>query len=102
GPGTWLGILLIFGLTVHAETPPPEATNLWKFSFDFSLHDNSTLSSPAVAPDGTIYVGAFDGKLHALTPQGKEQWRFQAGREIKSSPAIADDGTIYFGSRDHA
>jgi len=93
---------LLLGQAIGAETPHPLATNLWQFTFDYSLHCNSTGSTPAIAPDGTIYAGAFDGTLHALTPAGQEQWRFQAGREIKSSPAIADDGTIYFGARDRA
>ena len=57
-------------------------------------------SSPAVARDGTIYFGAWNGRLFALRPDGKSKWVFRAGREIKSSPAIAADGTIYFGSRD--
>jgi outer membrane protein assembly factor BamB len=72
------------------------ATNLWSLPLPNSYAD----SSPAVAPDGTIYVGTFYGKLLAATPRGGMKWIFQAGREIISSPAIADDGTIYFGSRD--
>jgi outer membrane protein assembly factor BamB len=95
----WLGCFLLFSLAVHAA-PQEEATRLWAFPFVAGF-DNETFSTPAVAPDGTIYAGSFDGKLYAITPEGKEQWRFQAGREIKSSPAIADDGTIYFGARDH-
>jgi len=55
---------------------------------------------PAVAPDGTIYLGTFNGGLWAVTPDGKKKWVFQAGREIKSSPAIGEDRTIYFGCRD--
>jgi len=103
-PGWWTlaAFLLLWSLSLRAETPRPQATNLWQFTFDYSLHDNATCSTPAVAPDGTVYAGAFDGILHALTPAGQEQWRFQAGREIKSSPAIADDGTIYFGTRDRS
>jgi outer membrane protein assembly factor BamB len=96
------GLILFLGLALHAQTPLTEATNLWTFPFVFSLHYNFSQSTPAVAPDGTIYAAAFDGKLHALSPKGKQVWRFQAGREIKSSPAIADDGTIYFGSRDRS
>jgi outer membrane protein assembly factor BamB len=71
-------------------------TNLWSFH----LAEYECTSSPAVAPDGTIYVGDFTGDLFALTPEGKLKWRFPAGLEIKSSPAVADDGTVYFGSRD--
>lgn len=96
----WLGCFLLSCVAAHAK-PTLEATNLWRLSFDYSLPINASLSTPAVAPDGTIYVGSFDGKLEAISPAGLVQWRFQAGREIKSSPAIADDGTIYFGSRDH-
>ena len=95
----WLGCLLPFCLAVHADITL-EATNLWAFPFGTTVPSYVSLSTPAVAPDGTIYAGGFDGKLHALNPEGKEQWFFKAGREIKSSPAIADDGTIYFGSRD--
>jgi len=100
-PGHWtcLGFLLFFCMAVHAETRPA-STNLWAFPFVKDMSVNESLSTPAVAPDGTIYAGAFDGKLHAIAPDGKERWHFQAGREIKSSPAIADDGTIYFGARD--
>ena len=71
-------------------------TNLWKFR----LPDEGAKSSPALAPDGTIYQGTFAGWLVALTPDGNRKWQFKAGREIKSSPAVAADGTIYFGSRD--
>ena len=76
--------------------PQSGATNLW------SLTPNKGFSgsSPAIADDGTIYIGNFHGELQAITPAGKISWTFDIGREIKSSPAIADDGTIYFGSRD--
>jgi len=79
-------------MACHAQT----ATNLWQFV----LHDYRADSSPAIAPDGTIYEATFLGNLFAVTPDGRRKWTFKAGREIKSSPAIADDGTIYFGSRD--
>lgn len=72
------------------------ATNFW--TFRLASYDNA--SSPAVALDGTIYVGNFTGELCALTPEGKVKWKYQTGLEIKSSPAVATDGTIYFGSRD--
>jgi len=96
-----LAMVLPAGCLVARADALPEATNLWTFKFSHDLEANETFSTPAVAPDGTIYAGAFDGKLYALSPEGKDLWRFQAGSEIKSSPAIADDGTIYFGARDH-
>lgn len=57
-------------------------------------------SSPAIGPDGTIYVGAGDFGLHAVAPDGRVRWRFGASSWIDSSPAIAPDGTIYVGSDD--
>jgi outer membrane protein assembly factor BamB len=76
--------------------PAQPLTNLWQFT----LPDNCYESSPAVAPDGTVYQATFYGNLVAVTAGGKLKWKFKAGREIKSSPAIGADGTIYFGSRD--
>jgi len=55
-------------------------------------------SSPAIAVDGTVYLGLPSGGLHAVTPDGKQKWVFsQNVGAISSSPAIGDDGTIYFG-----
>ncbi|MGO8765807.1 MAG: PQQ-binding-like beta-propeller repeat protein [Limisphaerales bacterium] len=71
-------------------------TNLWAFH----MGNYDSASSPAIAPDGAIYVGSFTGDLLALSPQGVKKWAFPIGMEIKSSPAVADDGTVYFGSRD--
>ena len=56
-------------------------------------------STPAVGPDGTIYVGSHDGRLYALQPaNGAIRWSYNAGTFISSSPAIGADGTLYFGS----
>ena len=87
------GCLLAF--TAAAQNPEA-ATNLWRFE----LPDYFCEASPALAPDGTLYVGTVRGGLIALNPDGKVKWKFKAGREIKSSPAVAGDGTIYFGARD--
>ena len=89
--------LLLAGLLAFSSNAQNVgATNQWQVS----LLSGGTESSPAVAPDGTIYQGTFRGWLLAVTPDGRVKWKFKAGREIKSSPAIAADGTIYFGSRD--
>jgi outer membrane protein assembly factor BamB len=70
------------------------ATNKWEFYIGLSE------TAPAIAGDGTIYVGTFRQELLALDPNGAVKWRFKTGSEIKSSPAIGTDGTIYFGCRD--
>src|SRR5215472_15308937 len=87
-------LFLLAGLVsavAKAQEPPATVTNLWSTL----LPDRGTESSPALAPDGTIYQGTFHGWLVAFTPEGKTKWKFKAGLEIKSSPAIASDGTIF-------
>jgi outer membrane protein assembly factor BamB len=57
-------------------------------------------SSPAIAVDGTIYVGSDDHRFYAINPDGSEKWSFETGGVVMSSPAIANDGTVYVGCSD--
>jgi outer membrane protein assembly factor BamB len=51
-------------------------------------------SSPAVGPDGTMYIGADDQQLRAFNPIGPILWSFSASAPIFSSPvAEVVDGT---------
>jgi outer membrane protein assembly factor BamB len=62
---------------------------------------NYVESSPAVAADGTIYVGSKDSCLYAINPDGSLKWRYQTGGYIFAlSPSVAADGTVYVGSCD--
>jgi outer membrane protein assembly factor BamB len=91
-----LPLLLLFSLLAKPAAWADGAAILWQVK----LPGGGLGSSPAVAPDGTVYQGTFQGWFLAVSPEGKVKWRFKAGLEIKSSPAVADDGTIYFGCRD--
>lgn len=85
----------IFSLTsLRAQ---PDGTPRWAGPFTTGGY---IASSPAVSPDGTIYVGAQDNTLYAIAANGALKWRFQAGDWIDATPAIAPDGTIYVGSWD--
>jgi len=57
-------------------------------------------SSPTIGPDGTIYVGSADKKLHAVNPDGTSKWTFTTGDTVWSSATLTSDGTIYVGSND--
>ena len=60
-------------------------------------------SSPALGPDGTIYV-ARGHHVYAVDPRGEIRWTYEtpARTFVFSSPAVASDGTIYVGGDDHA
>ena len=102
GGASLLGTAILLGFAgwAPAQTPLPVATNLWSVKLGIN-EDGATCSSPALAPDGTLYQAIYEGRLLAISPHGGIRWKFDTGTEteIKSSPAIADDGTIYFGSR---
>ncbi|UTB32412.1 MAG: PQQ-binding-like beta-propeller repeat protein [Methanobacterium sp. ERen5] len=74
-------------------TGPQTNTTKWKYKTGDII-----FSSPALAADGTVYVGSEDGYLYALNGNGALKWKYQTGGVIYSSPAIAADGTIYLGN----
>lgn len=100
----------------------PLGTSLWG---DVGGAFNNVTSSPALSRDGrTLYIGGFDGRLHAISRKtGQERWsvgrtekagirlaerdddgnvlrHFTTAGHIPESPAVGEDGTIYFGSWD--
>ena len=73
----------------------PDGTLKWEYRTGGAIN-----SAPAIAEDGTIYVGTWGDCLHAVySTNGTQKWKFNAhSANIKSSPAIAEDGTIYIGT----
>lgn len=59
-------------------------------------------SSPAIAADGTIYIGMEnDNILFALNPDtGELIWEFPTGGDIRATPVIDSNGVIYIASTD--
>lgn len=65
--------------------------------------------TPAIASDGTIYIGNAQGILSAVDPKTqKVKWTYQTGVDPKQSgfyglpsfPIVDKEGTVYFGSVD--
>jgi outer membrane protein assembly factor BamB len=79
---------------------PLDTLRKWRFRLATG-YDLSLPSSPAIAPDGTIYVGSPDSSLYAINPDGTLKWRYATGGSVRSSPSIAADGTVYVGSCDY-
>ncbi|MCX6841721.1 MAG: PQQ-binding-like beta-propeller repeat protein, partial [candidate division WOR-3 bacterium] len=79
---------------------PKDTLSKWRFQLKAgeSVGHNS---SPAIGPDGTIYVGSRDSSLCAVNPDGTLKWHYVTGGGIRSSPAVAADGTVYVGSDDN-
>jgi outer membrane protein assembly factor BamB len=71
----------------------PDGTRKWQTHL-VGGPELRTLSSPTVAPDGTIVVGTLsDGPLYALLPDGTIRW--SSGADRYSSPAVGPDGTVF-------
>jgi uncharacterized repeat protein (TIGR01451 family) len=100
-----------------ALSPPRDAGGheipIWRFpslTVDPTAPIGAVESSPAVGPNGDIYIGSDDGKLRAIKPDGSLRWEFPstafplpgggtAVGPIRSSAALSRDGrTIYFGA----
>lgn len=83
-------------ISVHSST---ELTPKWRNPF---FVGNVSYSSPAIASDGTIYLGTTTGALVAIKNDGSGfNWVFQTfdrftNPGIVSSPSIGVHGDIYF------
>lgn len=99
-------------VAVNASIPNP--CSLWKLSANGNLlwkcnfnEADFVFSSPAIATDGTIYVGAETSTggnlnfIYAVNPDSTLKWKYTItdGRTVRSSPAIDADGTIYIGTK---
>ncbi|MHB1343246.1 MAG: SMP-30/gluconolactonase/LRE family protein [Thermoleophilia bacterium] len=78
----------------------------WRYDPLDSVDYPQTMNqSPAIAPDGTIYImGAHPsgfltpdaGTLYAIDPDGNELWRYRFRGLVQSGPSVSADGTVYF------
>ncbi len=82
GVSPWSEPLVV---SVAAGTQPGEP--IWRLGLSGS--------SPALAPDGTIYIVTARG-LYAVGPDGTTRWRFDSPSLPCSSPSVGPDGTIYY------
>jgi outer membrane protein assembly factor BamB len=81
-------------------------TGKLKWQVQLGNLDSELPTSPALAPDGTVYLIAEDGSLlslYAINPNGSQKWHYPNLRPSWSLfPAIAADGSIYVLSGDNS
>lgn len=85
------------------ETKSTSTAGLFTFNLVDSLWQYPTgaavTNAPAVASDGTVYVGSTDAYFYALSSTGALKWRYAVTYGLDTaSCAIADDGSVVFGS----
>lgn len=75
---------------------PTDGTEKWSVTF---VGENAEQGGPAVAADGTVYLGNVGGKMQAFNPvTGAILWTYTAGAGIEVVPAIDNLGRLYFGA----
>ncbi|MCD4775134.1 MAG: PQQ-binding-like beta-propeller repeat protein [Candidatus Aegiribacteria sp.] len=66
-----------------------EGSEIWSFETGDRVQ-----CSPAIALDGSIICGSFDGFIYSLDQKGSELWRYPAGGPVYAV-AIGQDGRIF-------
>jgi outer membrane protein assembly factor BamB len=67
----------------------------WQYAVQADVDGSGVIGS-----DGTLFIGADDGRIYAIRSDGSLRWSFVAQRDIRSSLGIAPDGTVYATSFD--
>jgi outer membrane protein assembly factor BamB len=94
---TLIVMLLIAVMICLSRSTPAQTSGTLKWS----IHNDRGfgLSSPALGPDGTIYIGCPEG-VYALNPDKTVKWFNTNVWTGISSPAVGRDGTVYIGVHD--
>jgi len=87
----WGAILMAAGKVLYAVRP--DGNVLWRVKAQRKLY-----GSPAVGPDGTVYVGSQDDRLYAVTREGRIRWSTSLGADVDCAPSVDDDGTVLAGA----
>jgi outer membrane protein assembly factor BamB len=78
------------------STPHNLAVQLLKWRFRIAPGGRLCMrSSPAIGPDGTIYVGSADSSLYAVNPDGTFKWRYRTMCDMQTSPVVTAKGTVH-------
>ncbi len=68
---------------------------LWTFNAQQMIE-----AGPAVAADGTLYLGSDDQHIWAVDSKGNKKWAYPLAADMSFSPVIGTDGNIYLDVND--
>lgn len=91
-------VYLTVGRRPIVALDPSDGSELWPDAgAPVAIADRS---QPAVAADGTIYMGSRNNALWAFEPDGDNKWQFQVftDGDVSTPPTIGPDNTVYMGS----
>jgi len=74
-----------------------QATGVQKWTY--ALGDEVRASSPAVAQDGSVFVGGYDRRVHHVNGDGTLRRTYTGANWFRSSPLLAG-GRLYIGNND--
>jgi outer membrane protein assembly factor BamB len=86
------------------ETVPESVSVNWQLPVNYIGH-NAPKASPLPTPDGeTILIPSDTGRMHAVTPKGKQLWmtRTKATQQGFHATPVIVDGVAYLGGYDGA
>lgn len=98
------GTIYINGASSYLHAVNPDGQEKWRFPIKWS---NDFWNGPNIGADGIIYIGTarndpkdqdMEAGVYAITPEGKEKWRYPEPSGVTIVPTIAVDGTIYAGA----
>ena len=87
--------ILLLTVLLGSSLMAQPGTQKWSFQTGGAVQ-----GTPAIGPEGVIYVGAQDKNLYAINPDGTEKWKFTADQAFLEPPAIGEDDTIYAAAND--
>ena len=77
----------------RVERPEPAsagASTIWRFNVG-----SAVLAAPAVGPAGTVYVGAGDGSIQAINPNGVLRFSYMVDGVVEWAPVVDPSGRVY-------
>jgi len=91
------GTLYVVGKELHAFSPAGDTvwhTRLWHQHRSSGppqpIRPAEISAGPLIGPDGTVYLGAHENRVYAVTPDGRLRWVYAIGEEDGSDRTVTN------------